>query len=299
MTDRLKGRVAVVTGGASGMGRASVLRFCQEGAKVVVADMNEQTAQETIELARAAGHGDDVRFIRTDVAEEADVEAMIAEAEQKFGRLDVVFNNAGVGGAFGPIEALHVEDWDYTFAVNCRSVFLGIKHATLSFKRRGTGGSIINTASVAGLGGGGGPAAYSASKAAVINLTKWAASELARDRIRVNAILPGGILTPLVHGGREEKLAKEMDDFQPWPEHGVGDDIANAALYLATDDSRFVTGTTITVDGGLTAVGPQTGQRLSGPMRGTVRAERVGVNRGTTGQPIVFHSGGPGSANNS
>lgn len=293
MTDRLKGRIAVITGGASGMGRATVLRFCDEGAKVVVADMNEQTAHETLDLAKAAGHGENVRFIRTDVSEEKDIEAMIALAEDEFGGLDVVFNNAGVGGAFGPIEALHVEDWDYTFAVNCRSAFLGIKHATSSFKRQGTSGSIINTASVAGLSGGGGPAAYSASKAAVINLTKWAGSELARDRIRVNAILPGGILTPLVHGGREEKLAKEMDDFQPWPEHGVGLDIANAALYLASDESRFLTGTTITVDGGLTAVGPQTGQRLSGPMRGTVRAERVGVNRGTTGQPTEFHSGAP------
>lgn len=293
MTGRLAGRVAVVTGGASGMGRATVLRFCQEGAKVIVADMNERTGQETLDLAREAGHGDQVRFVGTDVSEEGDVEAMILAAEQAFGGLDVVFNNAGVGGAFGPLEALHVEDWDYTFAVNCRSVFLGIKHATLSFKRQGIGGSIINTASVAGLSGGGGPAAYSASKAAVINLTKWAGSELARDQIRVNAILPGGILTPLVHGGHEERLAKEMDDFQPWPSHGVGDDIAYAALYLASDESRFVTGTTVTVDGGLTAVGPQTGQRLSGPMKGTVRAERVGVNRGTTGQPTVFHSGAP------
>lgn len=287
----LEGQVAVITGGASGMGRSTVHRYCREGARVIVADMNEENGIAVLNEAKEAGYGDNVRFLRTDVSQEADIESLVGLSLSDFGALDIMFNNAGVGGAFGAIDRIHVEDWDYTFSVNTRGVFLGIKHASRAMKEAGRGGSIINTASVAGLGGGGGPTAYSASKAAVINLTVLAAVELAPFRIRVNSILPGGILTPLVHGGREEKVAAEMDKMQPWPEHGVGDDIAGAAVYLASPDARYVTGIYITVDGGLVAQGPSVGTKLSGPMK--TRPERVGVNRGMTGEPTTFHEGAP------
>jgi NAD(P)-dependent dehydrogenase (short-subunit alcohol dehydrogenase family) len=273
------------------MGESTVHRYCREGARVVVVDMNEGNGETVLGDAKSAGYGDSVRFVRADVSQEADIERAVEVALSEFGALNVMFNNAGVGGAFGAIDRIRVEDWDYTFSVNTRGVFLGIKHAARAMKAAGTGGCIINTASVAGLGGGGGPTAYSASKAAVINLTVLAAVELAPFYIRVNSILPGGILTPLVHGGREEKVAAEMDNMQPWPVHGVGDDIAGAAVYLASRDARYVTGIYITVDGGLVAQGPSVGTRLSGPMK--ARPERVGVNRGMTGEPTIFHEGAP------
>ena len=280
---RLEGRVAVITGGASGMGRATAFRFLSEGARVVVADLNEASGESFLADASEAGYDEGrVRFVRTDVAEEADIERMIATAVDSFSACDIVFNNAGVGGAFGPVTHLAVEDWDYTFNVLARGVFLGIKHGAAAMQAAGGGGSIINTASIAGLSGGGGPLAYSAAKAAVINLTRSAAVELATDRIRVNAICPGLILTPLALGrADEEAAARRFDEVQPWPEHGTGDDIAGAALFLASDDSRFITGEAIVVDGGLTARGPALSDRVRAA---TTTRHAVGVNRGTTGQ---------------
>jgi NAD(P)-dependent dehydrogenase (short-subunit alcohol dehydrogenase family) len=160
---RLAGKVAIVTGGASGMGRATVMRFLADGAKVVVADLNEVNGAETLAVAKANGHGDDTAFVRCDVANEANVAALIAEAEKRFGRLDIAYLNAGVGGAFGPIAEISTEDWDYTFAVLTRSVFLGMKHASLAMKKHGNGGVILVTASIAGMVGGGGSHAYSAA----------------------------------------------------------------------------------------------------------------------------------------
>src|SRR5690606_23109650 len=154
MAGRLENKVAVVTGGGNGIGRATVLRFLAEGARVVVADLNEETGQETLELARRAGAGDRVRFVRTDVAREADVEGAVRVATQDFGGIDVMFNNAGVAGAFGPITHLDADDWDYTFAVLVKGVFLGMKHAARAMKAQGTGGVILSTASIAGLSGG-------------------------------------------------------------------------------------------------------------------------------------------------
>ncbi len=282
---KLKDRVAVVTGGASGMGQATVMRFLAEGACVVVADFNEETGKQTLAVASDRGFRDRIRFIRTDVAREADVEAMIALAVSQFGRLDIVFNNAGVGGALGPVWDVEVEEWDYTFDVLAKGVFLGIKHAARVMKPMGRGGSIINTASVAGLSGGSGPLVYSAAKAAVINLTRAAALQLAPDRIRVNAICPGGILTPLTHRGNPETVAKHLDHFQPWPEHGRPEHIAGAALFLASDDSEFVTGEALVVDGGLTAAGPDVWRVFGGA--GGERRFVAGINRGSTGAPSV------------
>jgi NAD(P)-dependent dehydrogenase (short-subunit alcohol dehydrogenase family) len=289
---RLDGKVAVVTGGASGMGRATVLRFLDEGARVVVADMNEATGRETLDLARARDAAERVRFIRTDVSKEADVERMVGHALAEFGRLDCVFNNAGIGGAIGSVMETEVEDWDFTFAVLVRGVFLGIKHGARAMKERGAGGSIINTASVAGLSGGAGPAAYSACKAAVINLTRAAAVELAEHRVRVNAICPGGILTPLLHRGSEEAMKRVLENLQPWPAVGQGEHIAGVALFLASDDATFVTGEALVVDGGLTAMGPSLPRRLRNETNFGA-FQFVGLDKGTTGEAPVIRKLGP------
>src|SRR5262249_54768635 len=204
--------------------------FLAEGARgVVVADLNAETGAETVELARKAGHGDRARFVRTNVAEETEVERAI-DAARAFGRLDCVFDNAGVAGAIGPITHLRVEDWDFTMNVLVRGVFLGMKHGARAMESQREGGTILSTASVAGLSGGDGPQAYSAAKAAVINLTRAVAIELAVDRIRVNCICPGGINTPLLHRGSPEAMGQLLDGAQPWPDHGRPDDIAAAAL---------------------------------------------------------------------
>ncbi|MBV1876170.1 MAG: SDR family oxidoreductase [Pseudomonadales bacterium] len=278
---RLENKVAVITGGASGMGLATVKRFLVEGAKVVIADYNEQTGKTALDDAGAAGFGDAVSFIRTDVANEADIAAMMQAALSKFGALDIVFNNAGVGGAIGPLTETTTSDWDYTFDVLAKGVFLGIKHAARIMKVNNIGGSIINTASIAGLSGDGGPLVYSAAKAAVISMSKSAAVELAAAKIRVNAICPGLIVTPLADGGSETAAKKAFANFQPWPEHGSGDHIAGAALFLASDDSSFVTGEAIVVDGGLTAAGPDLTSKFP---KSSPNASRVsGVTKGSTG----------------
>lgn len=287
MSERLKGKVAVITGGASGMGKSTALRFLEEGARVVVADLNEPNGKEMLIEADQAGTADRLRFISTDVSQESDVEAMIELATAEFGRLDIVFNNAGLGGAFGAITEVTVADWDRTFDVMCKGPFLGIKHGARVLKKQGEGGSIINTASVAGLSGGAGPQAYSAAKAAVINLTRATAIELAKYRIRVNAICPGAINTPLLHRGSEQAFGDMLDSVQPWPDHGRGEHIAGAALFLASDDSIFVTGQPIVVDGGLTAAGPGVQSRMGGGMA----MEGVsGFHSGSTGQEITFNS---------
>jgi NAD(P)-dependent dehydrogenase (short-subunit alcohol dehydrogenase family) len=253
---RLENKVAIITGGASGMGRAAALRFLEEGAHVVIHDLNPKTAEEVLDVANTVGRGRAIRFLRGDVSQEQDVAAAVALAVDSFGRLDCMFNNAGVGGAMGPITQTMVEDWDRTCAILLRSVFLGIKHAGRAMQAQGSGGSIINTASVAGQNGGGGPPAYSAAKAGVLNLTRNAAVELAPARIRVNAIAPGGIHIPMLPAAKDEDMRRFMKGRQPWPDTGVALDIAHAALYLASDESRFCTGTTLTVDGGLMAWGP-------------------------------------------
>lgn len=200
MTGRLAGKVAVVTGGASGMGRSSVERFLAEGANVVVADLNDTTGKDTIAALADAGHGESVVFAHVDVSSEADVKDAVELAVDTFGGLDVMFNNAGFVGALGPITDIDRGDWDETIAVLLTGVFLGTKHAARAMQDRG-GGSIINTSSVAGIDGGRGPQAYTAAKHAVVGLTKATALELAEHRIRVNAVCPGGINTPLLDFG--------------------------------------------------------------------------------------------------
>jgi len=279
---RLAGKVAVVTGGASGMGRATVMRFLADGAKVVVADLNEANGQETLAVAKAQGHADDIAFVRCDVAKETDVTAMVAEAVRRFGRLDIAYLNAGVGGAFGPIAETSVEDWDYTFAVLVRSVFLGMKHTSSAMRKLGHGGVILVTASIAGMVGGGGSHAYSAAKAAVISLIENVAAELGPHRIRVVGIAPGVISTPLLHRGRPERYEAQFRR-QPWPDRGEPEVIADVAAFLVSDEARFITGETVKVDGGLLAQGVA----LFGTGRDSTFMKSAGVNRGTTGEAMV------------
>jgi len=248
---KLDGKVAVITGAASGMGRATALRFVQEGAAVVVGDLNSQGGELVVsEIAAAKGRA---VFQRTDVSSEDDIKAMIARALQEYGRLDITYNNAGVSGATGRIENIKIQDWDKTFAILTRAVFLGIKYSIEPMRKVG-GGSIISTSSVAGLRGVAGLCAYSAAKAAVVSITESAAIDLGHDRIRVNCICPGGIVTPMTYlgiPGGEEAAVKNLARMQPIPRAGKPEDIAAIALFLASDDAEWITGTAMVVDGGM------------------------------------------------
>ena len=253
---RLAGKVALVTGGGSGIGEATVRLFMAEGASVVIADIQDDRALRMVgELgARAA-------YVHTDVRREADVQAAVAETVRQFGRLDCIVNNAGHGGVGGRIAEIPVEGFDETLAVLLRGVFLGMKHAAPVMKAQG-GGSIISTASVAGMITGLGPHVYSVAKAAVIHLTRSVAMELGEHNVRVNCICPGAIATPIFGKGlglsdeRAEEIVPLMkgvlENLQPIRRAGLPDDIAQAALWLASDDSTFVNGHALVVDGGLT-----------------------------------------------
>ena len=274
---RLDGKVAVITGGASGIGEGTVRLFAEEGARVVIADIQDgkgETLADTLGGAAVYQH--------TDVSQEADVKRAIDRALSEFGSLDCMFNNAGFGGTSGPIEEIPVDEYDATMAVLLRGVFLGIKHAAAVMKRQGHG-SIISTASVAGLVAGYGPHVYNAAKAAVIHLTKSVAAQLGEDGIRVNCICPGGIATPIFKGmlGEDadeaaviEMIKPRLAEIAPIKRSGLPEDIANAALWLASDDSSFVTAHALVVDGGLI-----TGRRWSD------RAEALRARRPMAGQP--------------
>ncbi len=252
---RLDGKVAVITGAASGIGRATAVRFGGEGAAVVIADLNRDGGESAVRECRE--NGGRAIFHRVDVSNSEDIKAAVDLAVSEFGKLNVIFNNAGLGGAVGTIEEITFENWDRTMAILLRAVFAGMKYAVPEMRKAG-GGSIISTASVAGLRGGAGPHAYSAAKAAVINLTRSVALEVGKDRIRVNCICPGGINTPLINRrmpGGEETAAQFLAHIQPIPRAGRPDDIANMALFLASDESEWISGAAMVVDGGLTAGG--------------------------------------------
>ena len=251
MAGRIQGKVAVITGAASGMGRATAIRFAKEGASIVLTDLNSQGGETAV--AECAAAGGRAVFQRTDVTSEPDIKAAVARAVKEFGRLDIMYNNAGIAGAVGPIEKVESEAWDRTIATLLRAVYLGIKYSIPEMRKVG-GGSIISTASVAGLRGVGYLAAYSAAKAAVVNLTQAVAIEVGHDKIRVNCICPGGVNTPLIHRGRpgaEENAENRMAKMQPIPRAGKPDDIANMALFLASDESNWISGTAMVVDGGV------------------------------------------------
>ena len=256
---RMQDKVAVITGGASGIGRRTAERYVEEGGRVIIADIQDAAGEQA---CAALGGPDRARFIRCDVLREADIAAAVALAGSAWGRLDLMFNNAGRGGVPDPIETMPAEGWDWTMDLLVRSVLLGIKHATGPMRAQG-GGAIVNTASIAGLIPGSTAAAYSVAKASVIHLTKCAALELAPLRIRVNCVCPGPIATPIFGRGLNlpsqldtsvaARAAAVLDDFQPLPRGGRPDDIAEGVMYLADERAGFVTGHALTIDGGFAA----------------------------------------------
>lgn len=257
MARRLDGKVAVITGGASGMGRGTVDLFIDEGAKVVVADLQDEKGALMQEE-----FGSSLAYRHCDVSREEDVAATVALAVERFGRLDCMFNNAGIAGVMGTIHETDTKGMDQTIDVLFKGVVFGMKHAVPVMLEQGSG-SIINTASIAGLQGGFGPHVYSGCKAAVVQMTRTVALEVGQHGIRANAICPGGIATSIFgHGlGLPTELAdrgaKLMEtafkDLQPIKRSGLPSDIAKTALFLASDDASFVSGQAIAVDGALTA----------------------------------------------
>jgi NAD(P)-dependent dehydrogenase (short-subunit alcohol dehydrogenase family) len=244
---RLAGKVAIVTGAASGIGRAAAQLFAQEGANVIAADLKEPEG------------GDNIVPLQADAGREEDVAHLVRSAAARFGGLDIVFANAGISGGLASLFEQTPEDWTEILRVNLIGPFLAIKHAAPLIKERG-GGSIICTASVAGLRSGAGGPAYSASKAGVVNLVQVAAQQLSRSNIRVNAICPGLIETGMTQFVYERARAKGQDDrlghLNPLRRGGEPIEIANAALFLASDESSYVNGHALVVDGGLAASHP-------------------------------------------
>lgn len=245
---RLDGKVAIVTGAGSGIGKAAALLFAKEGARVVCADITGAEDATATEIgANAIG-------VRADVSKAADVEAMVAKATSAFGRLDVAFNNAGIEGPQAPTAEYEEADFDRVIGINLKGVFLGMKYELPAMLQSG-GGSIINTSSVAGLVGFPNIVAYCASKGAVVQMSKSAALEYAAQNIRVNAICPGVIWTPMVarFSGGSDAGREAMNSMEPVGRLGTAEEVAALALYLASDDAKFVTGAALPIDGGMTA----------------------------------------------
>ncbi len=252
---KLNGKVAIITGGASGIGKATARLFADEEASVVVADVDEQGGRAVAEEISSASRT--ATFVRVDVSKAEDVEAMVQTAVDTYGRLDVLFNNAGIEGELAPIADCTLENWDRVMGINLKGVFLGIKYAIPAILKSG-GGSIINTASVDSIVATRNAAAYCASKGGVLQLTKAAALDYGRQGIRVNAICPGGIWTPLLErwgaGLDPETLRKGVAAAEPIGRCGQPEEVAHMALFLASDDSSFCTGAPFLVDGGFVAV---------------------------------------------
>ena len=255
MTKRLEGMVAVITGASSGIGAGTVHRFVEEGASVVAADIQQEAGE-----ALAAEFGESVVSIRTDVTQEDQVAAAVDLAVEKFGRLDCMFNNAGIVGVVGPIADTPTDDWDTTIAILLKGVFLGCKHAARVMIPQGSG-SIISTSSTAGVLGGLGSHGYTAAKHGVIGLAKSVASELSEHGVRSNAIAPGNTVTAMtatVTTGDHEKLEETAEGMASRSMLGIAgqpEDIAAAAAYLASNDARLVNGHVLVVDGGQTTSG--------------------------------------------
>ena len=255
MSGRLDGKVAVITGAASGIGAGTARMFVKEGAKVILADMQTEAG-----MALADELGDAARFAQCNVMIEDEVAAAVNLAVSEFGSLDVMFNNAGIVGSVGRISETSIQAWDNTMAILLRGVFLGVKHAARVMLTQNSG-VIINTSSTAGILGGLGPHAYTAAKHGVIGLTKSVANELAPNGIRVNAISPGNTVTAMTatvtsgDPGAIDETSHKIAAGSPLGYAGVPDDIAAAALFLASDDARYVSGHTLVVDAGQTTAG--------------------------------------------
>ena len=248
--DRLKNKVTLITGGGSGIGRATCLLFAREGAKVVVADYVAEGGNETVRQIKAAGG--EATFVQADVSQSADVQNMIAATVKTYGRVDVLFNNAGIEGPSAKLANYKEEDWDRVIAIDLTAVYLGMKYVLPEMLKQG-GGVILSTASVAGLVGFPGSGAYAAAKAGVINMTRMVALEYAEKNVRVNCICPGIIETPMVDRVVGNQPKERIVKAEPIGRLGQPEDIANAALFLASDESSFATGAPFIIDGGYVA----------------------------------------------
>lgn len=245
---KLNGKVAIVTGGASGIGEFTVREMVKEGAKVVIADVNDTLGNQ---LVQELNQGEIVAaYVHVDVTKEDQVQQMVEFALSQFGKLDILFNNAGIG-SMSPSADLPFEDWRKVLSVNLDGVFLVAKHSIRAMLKNG-GGSIVNTASILGHVGQAQTASYSAAKGGVVNLTRTLALEYAKDNIRVNAICPGYIETPLL-SQLDEDMKKYLISLHPLGRLGKPEEIAKAVLFLASDDASFITGANLLVDGGYTA----------------------------------------------
>jgi NAD(P)-dependent dehydrogenase (short-subunit alcohol dehydrogenase family) len=252
MAGELQGKVAIVTGGTSGIGKDTAVLFAKAGAKVVVAGRREAEGKETIELIRAAG-GDGL-FVKTDVARAAEVQALVKKTVEKYGRVDIAFNNAGIEGAASPITEQSEEDWDRTMGINLKGVWLCLKYEIQQMLKQGSGGAIVNMASVAGLLGAAGLATYCSSKHGVLGLTKSAALETASSGIRINAVCPAVIQTAMAERlfGAPE-VEKHMLGMHPIGRFGRPMEIAEAVLWMCSERASFMTGQSLVMDGGFMA----------------------------------------------
>jgi NAD(P)-dependent dehydrogenase (short-subunit alcohol dehydrogenase family) len=254
MTRELEGLVALVTGAGNGIGRATALAFAREGARVVVSDVDGRGGEETVVQIREAGG--DAEFAAADVSKESDVVNLIEGTLKRYGQLDVAFNNAGISGVQGPIAQLTEAQWAQVLAVNLTGVFLCMKHELAQMERQGSG-SIINNASILGTVGFAGAGAYTASKHGVLGLTKVAAIEYATKGIRVNAVCPGFIVTPMLERAGllgDENVRKSIENMHAQKRLGTPSEVAEAVTFLASSRASFITGHPLLVDGGFVSM---------------------------------------------
>jgi NAD(P)-dependent dehydrogenase (short-subunit alcohol dehydrogenase family) len=252
MNSELQNKVALITGGTSGIGRDAAVLFAKAGAKVAVTGRREAEGKETVALVRAAGG--DALFIRSDVAKAADVQSMVEKTVEKFGRLDVAFNNAGIEGKWLPIIDQSEEDWDAVIDINLKGVWLCLKHEIRQMLKQGGGGAIVNMASIAGFIGSPGAAIYSASKHGVMGLTKAAAIEYAASGIRINVVCPAVIETAMAERAfGDPEITKKILAFHPIGRFGKPMEIAEAVLWMLSNRASFMTGQSLVLDGGFLA----------------------------------------------
>lgn len=250
--DRVKDKVAIVTGAGSGLGRAEAVMLAKEGAKVAVTDINDVFGNETVEIIRNAGG--EAEFWHLDASVEKECKAVIDEVAEKFGKIDILVNNAGITGPDVTTEEVTEEDWDKMFNINVKSVLFMTKH-TIPHMRKNGKGSIVNTSSVSGLIGDTELTPYHATKGTITIMSQKDAIQYAPEHIRVNCICPGTVMTPLVKGLLEDDPHYLDNDIKRYPigYFGEPDDVAYAVLFLASDEGRFVTGAKLVIDGGYTA----------------------------------------------
>lgn len=246
------GKVALVTGGGTGIGRATAIAFAREGAKVVIGNRNTEAGEAVVNAIKEGGG--EASFLRTDVSSEGDVKALVEHAVSTCGRLDVAFNNAGIGGTPGPLADQTLDNYDNVMGINVKGVWLSMKYEIQAMLTSG-GGAIVNNSSVGGLFGFAGVGLYSASKHAVMGLTKSGALEYSAHGVRINAVNPAVIRTPMAEGMAKTRNveADDFSSFHPIGRIGEPDEVAEAVLWLCSDKASFVTGTAMTVDGGFTA----------------------------------------------